>query len=224
MSMSFTQNVTPCPFPIALRPENVSEFERLLYLRPRYDEHALDEYTVNFDSDDKVLLTASGLRYDRKGVREFRDASGLPLFECEKIWTPAWRKRGPWLVRLPGNTSSSSKDEGEEIASTSRSAVSIVNKFDITFRNAAAQDAKTEEDRMITLHVRRTNPNFCVWSVSLGDKVLVHIRDSHERNKHRPSTGRLTGSHTGSMAYDMYKRLTVDVLVAENFDLSLVSV
>lgn len=219
--MAFNRQIEPAPFEIALRPEQISEFERRLYLQPRYDANALDEYVVKFDSDDTTLITASGPKYDKKGVRDIRDASGLPLFECEKIWTPAWRKRGPWLIRLPGSSGSSKAgNKALEIASTYRTNAYWVNRFDMTFRNAAAQDVKGEAEAMVTLHVRSTNALYCNWIVSLGDRVVVQIRESVERNKHQVPVDRLLGNVP---AQEMYKRLTLDVMVAENFDLSLVS-
>lgn len=219
--MSFNRNIEPAPFNIALRPEHISEFERRLYLQPRYDTKAIDEYAVKFDSDDTTLLTASGPSYHRKGVRDIRDSSGLPLFECEKIWTPAWRKRGPWLVRLPGSSGSSkAANKDSEIASTHRTSAYWVNRFDMTFRNAAAQDVKGDADRMVTLHIRSTNALYCNWIVSLGDRTLVHIRESVDRVEHQPPVGKYT---TSVPDRELSKRLTLDVIVAENFDLSLVS-
>lgn len=218
--MAYHQKIEPAPFKIALRPEHISEFERQLYLRPRYDANAIDEYAVNFDSDDTTLLTASGPRYDKKGVRDIRDASGLPLFECEKIWAPGWRKRGPWLVRLPGSSGSSKAgDKTSEIASTHKAHAYWVNKFDMTFRNAAAQDVKGDAERMVTLHIRSTNPLYCNWVVSLGGSVVVHIRESVDRNKHQDLVGQCI--RILPERAEMYKRLTLDVIVAENFDLSL---
>lgn len=220
--MAFNRKIESAPFEVALRPEHISEFERRLYLQPRYDAKAIDEYVVKFDSDDTTLITASGPKYDKKGVRDIRDASGLPLFECEKIWAPAWRKRGPWIIRLPGsNGSSKAGDKASEIANTRRTNAYWVNRFDMTFRNAAARDVKGEAEAMVTLHIRSSNALFCNWIVSLGDRIVVHVRESVDRNKRQDPTGRFIRSVPAQT--ELYKRLTLDVIVAENFDLSLVS-
>lgn len=207
------QRVKAPPFKVGLRPEHISEFDRLLYLRPRYDKEAVDEMAIKFDSNNKTVFTASGTHYNRKGVREFRDASGLPLFECEKMTIIMLRRRGPWLVRLPG---SKPGDETSNIATTHQPRASLLRQFDLTFRNAV-QDANGDDGGMITLQVRQTHLDIGIWSVSVGDRVVVHIRESLERNAKNPWTGRLVGGSQRNT------RMVLDVMVAENFDLSLVS-
>ncbi|KAJ5085058.1 hypothetical protein N7532_009829 [Penicillium argentinense] len=75
------------------------------------------------------------------------------------------------------------------------------------------------EEREVTLEIRRTNPNFCVWSIALGDRTIANIRESLEGNEHRAPTGRFLGGTTSSLAS---RRLVLELLVADGFDLSLV--
>lgn len=203
------KSVQEPPYSMGIRPEHVTEFERLLWIEPKYDARSADEYCIRYDSDDSTLFTVTGMRYNEKSTREFRDSSGLPLFESQKVWSPGWKYRRPWRVRLPGSKNADLVDI--------RSKGVMGNSFEVNFRNAVARDTKNEADRMVHLVVRRVSPVYRVYEVRVAGIKVVDIRESMERNRSVP-TGRYNSS--GGI---LPPRLVMEVLVAENFDLSLVS-
>lgn len=194
--------------PIGLRPELVTEFERLLWIQPKYDKHSSSEFTIKYDSDDSTLFTVTGTKYGDRPVREFRDKSGLPMFETERVW-PALRWKRPWRVRLPGND--------EDLVNIKLKW--LPHNFDLTFRNALAQDAKTEDDKVVTLEVRRTSA-LCNFAIYADGRKVVDIRESVERNR-AISYGLVNGYQ--SPGNYRPPRSIMEILVADGVDLSLVS-
>lgn len=190
-------------YPIGLRSEHIAEFERLLWIEPKWDPRSPDEYTIKYDSDDSTLITVTGTRYSNRRVREFRDASGLPMFEVRRggwHWlTPAWR------IRLPGN-------EKENLAHVKRAG--RMHDFDLTFRNALAQDVKSDDDKMVTLQVRH-KPGLCGFGIWASGRKVADVRESMEKNR--------TISSPLSPSYHAPPRAIMEVLVADGFDFSLVS-
>ncbi|KAJ5180600.1 hypothetical protein N7492_003810 [Penicillium capsulatum] len=197
------------PCPMGIRGEHITEFERLLYVVPKYDPASVNEYTVKYDSNDATLFTVTGKKYSDRPVREFRDASGLPMFECHRpfVWTK-WRRELAWRVRLPGN------DEELVSVKTRR----LGTEFDLTFRNVAVKESKTERDQMVTLEVRRTSLVLWRYLVTVDGRTVVDIRESMERNKTLPLLGRGTSGGTQPA-----RRLVMEALVADDFDLALAS-
>jgi hypothetical protein len=194
---------------MGIRPEHITEFERLLWINPKYDPHSPNEYCIRYDSDDTTLFTATGLKFSAKSTREFRDSSGLPLFESQKVWSPGWIYRRPWRVRLPGCKETDLVDI--------RFKGPMHNSFEVHFRNAVARDFKNEDDRMVHLSVHRVSPVYRVYEVRAAGIKVVDIRESMERNRSVPTS--LYNSSGGSLP----PRLVMEVLVAGNFDMSLVS-
>ncbi|KAJ5904416.1 hypothetical protein N7504_006799 [Penicillium tannophilum] len=191
-------------YPIGLRSDHIAEFERLLWIEPKYDSTSADEYIIRFDSDDSTLITVTGKCYYRhRPVREFRDASGLPMFEVRRggwHWlTPAWR------IRLPGN-------ETGNLAYVKP--VGWRSEFDLTFRNALAPDAKNDDEKMVTLEVRYASP-FCGFGIWVGGRKVADVRQSMEKN-------RTIRSLLGGPSYNP-PRAIMEVLVADGFDFSLAS-
>lgn len=202
------KTVQESPFPMGIRPEHITEFERLLWIEPKYDAHSTDEYCIRYDSDDSTLFTATGMKYNGKSTREFRDSSGLPMFESQKVWSLGWRCRRPWRVRLPGSQAADLVDIQFKGA--------VKNKFQVIFRNAVARDTKHADDNMVHLAVHRVSPVYRVYEVRVAGVKVADIRESMERNRSVPTS--LYNSCGGMLP----PRLVMEVLVAENFDLSLV--
>ncbi|KAJ5717353.1 hypothetical protein N7488_002999 [Penicillium malachiteum] len=195
--------------PLGLRREQITEFERLLWIEPDYNKESPAEFTVKYDSDDSTLITVTGKKYGDRRVREFRDSSGLPLFETQRV-RPAIRWMKPWRVHLPGND--------EDLAD-----IKLKGKpcdFDINFRNVMANNAKKEEDKLATVQVRRTSPALCTFAVYAEDRKVVDIRESVILNRTVSITGNMTRIISSS---HQPTRAIMEVLVAEDFDLSLVS-
>ncbi|KAI9371430.1 tubby C-terminal-like domain-containing protein [Aspergillus egyptiacus] len=139
--------------------------------------------------------------------RHFRDASGLPLFEISR------QNAGvTWYLHLPGESSSSSsssssrgkeKTRSEPIATVVPKYSALKDKFDVHFRNIAA-DGNGEET---VLEVRGQN----IWKSRTN--VYHHGRVV--------MTVRLTDMVA---AYIPGKRPRWEVVVAEGMDLSLAAV
>ncbi|KAJ5766155.1 uncharacterized protein N7511_003771 [Penicillium nucicola] len=197
------------PHPMGIRPEHITEFERLLWIQPKYDAHAINEYCIRYDSDDSTLLTATGKRYNEKSTREFRDSSGLPLFEMQKVRWSGLKPRRPWRIRLPG----SKEDDLVDI----RFKGLMNTTFEVTFRNAVARDTKNENDKTVHIVVHRVSPFYQVYEVRADGIKVMDIRESMERNRSVPTI--MYNSSGGILP----PRLVMEVLVAANFDMSLAS-
>ena len=196
------------PYSMGIRPEHITEFERLLWIEPKYDAYSSNEYCIRYDSDGSTLFTATGLRYGERYTREYRDSSGLPLFETQKVWSLGWKFRRPWRVRLPGSKEADLVDI--------RFNGVVNNSFEVNFRNAVAHDTKNEDDKMVHLVVHRVSHVYRVYEVRFGGVKVVDIRESMERNRSVPT------SHYNSSGGRLPPRLVMEVLVAGNFDMSLV--
>ncbi|KAJ5578000.1 uncharacterized protein N7459_006964 [Penicillium hispanicum] len=206
MAMSLRGTVQTPLTPIAIRPDHITEFERLLYVDPKYASQSADEYKIKYDNNDRVLFTVTGQKYSSRRVREFRDPSGLPMFECErKARSPLWGR--PWRVCLPGS-------DDEDLIYIKQQGPS---GLDFTFRNAAATDSKTDEEKMVTAELRRKANAWCAYMVHVGGRKVVDIRDSVERNRTLP--GSIPGVNGVPMAPP---RRIVEILVADGVDLALV--
>ncbi|RLL95632.1 hypothetical protein CFD26_103917 [Aspergillus turcosus] len=89
------------PFrPIALRQEYITDSKTTLVLSPQGDAHSVTAYKVK-DQDGRTIFTASGWKYNNGSCREFRDASGLPLFELHRKIS----LKSAWYITLPGSIS-----------------------------------------------------------------------------------------------------------------------
>lgn len=194
---------------MGIRPEHIAEFPRLLWIEPKYDARSTDEYCIRYDNDDSILITATGKRYNEKSTREFRDSSGLPLFEIQKVSSLGWKSRRPWRIRLPGSKEADLVDI--------RLKGLMNNTFEVDFRNVVARDTKNEDDKMVHMVVHRVSPVYRVYEVRVAGIKVVDIRESMERNRSVPTT--MYNSSGGILP----SRLVMEVLVAADFDMSLVS-
>jgi hypothetical protein len=203
------KSVQDPPYPMGIRPEHITEFERLLWIEPKYDSRAINEYCIRYDNDDSTLITATGKRYNEKSTREFRDSSGLPLFEMQKVWSPGWKYRRPWRIRLPGSKEADLVDI--------RLKGLMNTTIEVNFRNVVSRDTKNEDDKIVHIVVHRVSPVYRVYEVRVAGIKVVDIRESMERNRSVPTI--MYNSSGGILP----SRLVMEVLVAADFDMSLVS-
>lgn len=73
--------------PIGIRKEHIADSESLFYQRPIHNQNLSHEYTLKADLDDSTVITVTGEEYGDTSAREFRDQSGLPMFECYRTWS-----------------------------------------------------------------------------------------------------------------------------------------
>ncbi|KAL1989259.1 hypothetical protein VTN96DRAFT_21 [Rasamsonia emersonii] len=205
-----TKDPQPPPHPIALRPEYIADCDTLLYLTPRGNSRSDTNYTVT-DEYDRVRFTVSGRRSSDRECREFRDGSGLPLFELHhKIF-----KKYPYVVRLPG-----CDDENNLLKVSPRHLSALCN---VEFQNAAparTTDVKNHQeddaDKTVKLVVHCKNayalPNY---EVMMGDRVVADFRESVVKSK------TLTTLPCSHLERPYRPRPILDLRVAEGVDLSL---
>ncbi|KAJ5207452.1 hypothetical protein N7491_001918 [Penicillium cf. griseofulvum] len=194
--------VKPLSQPVGIRQEHIADEETLLYLKPKYDQRSPNEYTIKRYWDDSTIFTVTGHKYGDTPAREFRDSSGLPMFQSRAAIL-AWKR--PLRVRLPGK-------ENEELVDFK---VDMNKVYRLTFRNSMEPDSKSERDRMVTVEVRETG---CfAWqgfSASIRGQKVVDVRESMTMNKKLPKA-------TSQGDVSLMPRQVLEILVAEGFDLSL---
>jgi hypothetical protein len=190
--------------PIAIRLEQIASSEILLYVRPKCDGQSASNYTIRNDTDGSTVFTVTGQKSGLCAGREFRDTSGLPLFELHKV--VAFKR--PWRVRLPG---ADKKDDLIKV-STKRS----FGNHNLVLRNAVANKSKGESDKMVKLEVHQTSAAFWpTFEVMADGQKVVNVHESLERNE-------TIGTFNTDWPRQLPSRPVLDVCVSEGFDLSLV--
>lgn len=220
---------------IALRTEYITESKTTLLLKPQGTAESAAAYKI-IDEDDIVLFTVTGWKfYSNRSCREFRDASGLPLFELHRNWL-SLRNGYVWSVTLPGGSSQPQRNHRRSFSSTSNGGASSpgvgtgvlatgsprirslgsrpFGNFDITIeQNAAAAYTKNDEDKKLTLEIERHGSALGLFDVvDGGDRKVAELRESIQHNKRLP----LISSQSGY-------RPVLDLVVTAGVDLSLVS-
>lgn len=189
--------------PVALRSEFITDSKTALILKPRGDAHSAVAYRVT-DDDGITHFTATGQKFSDRTCREFRDASGLPLFELHRKFS---LRNNTWAVTLPGS------DTANIATGTLRMSLGLLNYFTITFENAAAVDTKKEEDKTLTLRVEKYGNVLATFDVVDGDRKIAEIRESIPHNR---KLALLPESKEGY-------RPVLDITVTPGVDTSLVS-
>ncbi|PYI23365.1 hypothetical protein BO86DRAFT_387979 [Aspergillus japonicus CBS 114.51] len=203
--------------PIAIRADQITDTKTTLVVRPQGDAQSAVAYKIE-DLDGVTLFTATGRKFSHRPCREFRDASGLPLFELHRRLS----FRNNWSVTLPG---SSIKDKtysplatGSRRRATRRSAASFGSttrggNFTITFDNVAAVDGKQPEERVLTLEVQRHGNVLALFDIVDGDRKIAEVRESI---RHNEKLALMPASRVGY-------RPVLDVIVTPGVDLALVA-
>ena len=229
--------------PIAIRNEYLTEIKTKLIIWPRGDDYSASAFEIE-DEDGILYFSASGRKFNKgngRSCREFRDESGLPLFELH-CKPPLFRNY--WLVTLPGgrgnkknrnsgsgsgssssninniNNSSNVGSPGNDgIESSAAGSIAIGTKqrlgeeIEITFDNAAAADTKRGDEKKLTLRVLKVGNVLRTFDVVDGDRKIAQIVESIRHNE------RLALMHSSRPGY----RPVLDVVVVPNVDLALVS-
>ncbi|KAJ5583609.1 hypothetical protein N7535_002229, partial [Penicillium sp. DV-2018c] len=157
------------------------------------------------DEENTPHFTVTGRKYTDRSCREFRDASGLPLFELHRKWS--WSNS--WSVSLPGCDTAT--------IATGAPRWTLVNaafgNFKLTFENAAAYPGKSGEEKMMTLCVERLTGRLGVFDVVDGDRKVAEIRESIWHNE---KLALMRGSRQGY-------RPALDIVVMPGVDVSLIA-
>lgn len=188
---------------VALRKEYTAATKISLVLKPQGDAHSAVSYKIT-NEDGASAFTVTGRKYSDRSCREFRDSSGLPLFELHTMSAAIFPLR--WYITLPGDN-----DLKVAKAAVRMSWNSEVLKF--TFQNMAAGDTKKEEDKELTLRVKRHGEALMFFDIVDKDRRIAEVRESIRHNERlalrRSSRGQ---SH----------RPALDLIVMPGVDASLV--
>lgn len=154
------------------------------------------------DGNGVTQFTASGRKYNGRSCREFRDSSGLPLFELHRKFS----FRDAWCITLPGSPTA------ESIA-TGAPRLAPFGNLVFTFTNVAVTDVKgSVDDKKVTLEVERHGRVLESFDIVDGDRKVAEVRESVQHNPKlalTPSTRR-------------NYRPVLDIIVTPGVDLSLV--
>ncbi|RJE26438.1 hypothetical protein PHISCL_01239 [Aspergillus sclerotialis] len=190
-------------FPIAIRREYIASSKTTLILRPDGDVHSPKAYRIT-DEDFIPQFTVTGQKFGDRSCREFRDASGLPLFELHRKFS----LRNAWVVTLPGSNSANIATAALRLPQ----GVHMLGNFSFSFENVAAADSKNEEDKFIAFQVERHGNILTTFDVVFADRKVVEIRESIPHNKTLPMSSSKSGY-----------RPVLDITVTEGMDMALVS-
>ncbi|KAE8130934.1 tubby C-terminal-like domain-containing protein [Aspergillus pseudotamarii] len=189
--------------PIAIRGNYIADSRTLLTLRPQGGAQSVAAYKVQ-DENGATQFTASGRKYNSRSCREFRDASGLPLFELHRKIS----FRNAWSITLPGSPTADS-------IATGAPRLAPFGNFIFTFTNVVTTDMKESgDDRLVTLEVERHGRVLESFDIVDGDRKVAEVRESVQHNQKlalTPSTRR-------------NYRPVLDIVVTPGVDLSLVTV
>ncbi|KAE8149386.1 tubby C-terminal-like domain-containing protein [Aspergillus avenaceus] len=188
--------------PIAIRKDHMTEAKSVLVVRPQGDAQSAVAYSIQ-DDDGITMFTASGRKFGDRSCREFRDSSGLPLFELHrKHW------RNSWSVTLPGSSSA-------RIAKISQRRNGIGN-FYITFENAGAFACKDREDKELTLEIESHGNVLAMYDIVDGDRKVAEVRESIQHNEKLALVRRFPSTKHNY-------RPVLDVIITAEVDLSLIA-
>lgn len=188
---------------IAFRNQYIARTKTTLVLRPSGSPQSAVAYKIT-EEDGTPQFTITGRKYTDRSCREFRDSSGLPLFELHR----KWYRSNSWSVSLPGC------DDATIATGSPRWTLgkTAFGDFNLSFDNAAAYDGKRQEEKELTLNIERHGNALALFDVVDGDRKVAEVKESITHNQKL----NLLGSRAGY-------RPALDVIVMPGVDISLVS-
>lgn len=191
---------------IAIRPEQIAREETSLRLYPTANTQSAHDYVIKDLATDSTVFTITGKKYGVSPGREFRDSTGLPLFELRRA---GLFRRRPWTVRLPGGS------EHDLISLRTRGPSRTVILEIAQHQTAGTSKAQSEGvGKTVALHVHRTTALY-TFDVLAGDQKVATVRENTQLNK---SVG-----HFPTGPYDhVPARRILDIELATGLDMSIV--
>ncbi|KAL3262793.1 hypothetical protein ABHI18_002453, partial [Aspergillus niger] len=191
--------------PIALRQGSITNSKTTLVLTPTQgDAHSVAAYKVKSPDDGQTLFTASGWKYNDGACREFRDASGLPLFELHRKIS----LKSTWYITLPGEAQGGGVTT---LATGSPRFAPAFGNFSLKLKNAAATDAKDEAEKEVTLIVERHGRVLQSFDVIDGDRRVAEVCESVRHNDKLALTAGARRGH----------RPALDIVITSGVDMAL---
>jgi uncharacterized protein YxjI len=188
---------------IAFRNQYIARCKTTLVLRPYGSPHSAVAYKIT-EEDGSPQFTVTGRKYGDRSCREFRDSSGLPLFELHR----KWYRSNSWSVCLPGCDTATIATGSPRwtLGKTS------FGDFNLSFENAAAYGGKRIDEKMLTLSIERHGNALALFDIVDGDRKVGEVKESIHHNEKL----NLVGSRMGY-------RPAMDVIIMPGVDISLVS-
>lgn len=194
MATMTPSDLTTLKQPLAIRTDCITPQPTTLHVK-----HDLSwsngDYTVT-KADGSVLLSCDGKGWSNSMRTQFRDASGLPLFDLRISWFSISKT---WRLELPG-------DHGQMVMAVRLRWTFGKLKLDCTFTNAASDDDGGGQE--VTLKVRGQDMQNFVTDITCGETKVASVRRVFESGKRG--------------AFWMFKQ-EYDVVVAGGMDMALVS-
>jgi uncharacterized protein YxjI len=189
---------------IAFRNQYIARSKTTLVLRPFGSPQSAVAYKIT-EEDGTPQFTVTGRKYSDRSCREFRDSSGLPLFELHR----KWYRTNSWSVSLPGCDTATIATGSPRwtLGKTS------FGDFSLSFENAAAFGGKRVGEKMLTLNIERHGNVLALFDIVDGDRKVAEVKESIHHNERLA----LVGSRLGY-------RPAMDVIIMPGVDVSLVSI
>ncbi|KAL2006984.1 hypothetical protein VTN00DRAFT_8422 [Thermoascus crustaceus] len=92
-------HLPPAPHPISIRKEHITPSQTIINIKQHDDAYLGRDFTIRDAYSGSKLFTVEGKSLSSSQRREFRDASGLPLFELRRRNFTA---KNAWELNLPG--------------------------------------------------------------------------------------------------------------------------
>ncbi|CAG7996703.1 unnamed protein product [Penicillium salamii] len=197
-SRSREKPLIPLSHPVAIRSEHVALEETDLRLYPKANRASAAEYIIKNLATASTLFSVTGKKYGSNTGREFRDSTGLPLFELRRATLPI----KPWKVRLPG-------DKSKDLASISMQGASRKIILKVPQNQSAAADS-------VTLTVVRTTALF-TFEVMTSSQTVAHVQENTEINTS-------AGEVVSGPYHNVPPRRVLDIRLTEGLDASIVSI
>ncbi|KAJ5090329.1 hypothetical protein N7532_009013 [Penicillium argentinense] len=162
---------------LALRPDHIASANAALVLKPGRDDSAEVGYCIE-QEDGTPVYTVTGRKFGDRTSREFRDESGLPLFEIHRwavLSVPFY-----WYLTLPGS------DRKARIATVESQTSLKGGDLKVSFENIAYNPDtkdKGEAQKGITLMVRRHGEALRLFDIVDGDRRVGEVRESIRFNE-----------------------------------------
>lgn len=187
---------------IAFRREHIAEYQMDLVVKPQGSAQSKVAYNI-FHEAGASAFTASGRKYNDRECHEFRDKSGLPLFD---IYKKPWYSPGAYFITLPG-----SNDAESTIAKISPEWGA--DQMHISYRNGAGDQSRTEGSRGSRLTVKKYGHLINLFDVVDDSRKIIQLRESIHHND-RLALRRNSRSKS---------RPALDLIVTPGVDIALVS-
>jgi len=152
-------NLTTLKQPLAIRTDRITPQPTTLHVKQDLS-WSNGDFTAKA-ADGAVLLSCNGKVWSNSARKEFKDASGLPLFSLRSSW---FSMAKAWRLELPG-------DGHMVMAVRPRWSLGKV-KLDCTFNNAAADG----EGQEVTLEVRGQDYQSSVTEICCGERKVAVVR------------------------------------------------